>query len=567
MERVWLDSYTEGVPAEIDPDAYPSLVALIDEAIRRFADRPAFENMGVRITFADLDRLATDFAGFLAARGLARGDRIALMMPNVLQYPVALLGALRAGLVVVSTNPLYTARELRHQLADSGARAIVVLENFGHVLEECIGDTEVEHVVVTGLGDMLGFPKSALANFVVRHVKKLVPRFRIDGAVRWGDALAKGRAAVADRGAAAGKVEPSGDDLAFLQYTGGTTGLSKGAMLTHRNMVANILQTDGFLRPFAREGEEVIVTALPLYHIFALTVNCLTYMRFGAMGLLIANPRDMPGFVKTLKGVRFTAITGVNTLFNGLMNTGGFAELDFSSLRISVGGGMAVQSAVAERWKRMTGVALLEGYGLTETSPAACMNPMHLADYTGMVGVPMPGTECRVIDEAGNALPTDTPGELCVRGPQVMKGYWNRPEETAAVIDEEGWLRTGDVAQMDARGFFRIVDRKKDMILVSGFNVYPNEVEEVVSQHPEVLEVGAIGVADERSGEVVKIVVVKRSPGLTEESLRAYCEEHLAGYKRPRHVEFAQELPKTNVGKILRRELRERFGRPGPAGE
>ncbi len=566
MERIWLDSYTEGAPHDVDPDAYPSLAALVDEAIARFGDRPAFESMGARITFAELDRLAKDFAGFLnATAGLAAGDRIALMMPNVLQYPVALVGALRAGLVVVNTNPLYTARELRHQLADSGARAIVVLENFGHVLEECIGDTEVEHVVVTGLGDMLGFPKSALANFVVRHVKKLVPRFRIDGAVRWGDALAKGRAAVADRGAAAGKVEPSGDDLAFLQYTGGTTGLSKGAMLTHRNMVANILQTDGFLRPFAREGEEVIVTALPLYHIFALTVNCLTYMRFGAMGLLIANPRDMPGFVKTLKGVRFTAITGVNTLFNGLMNTGGFAELDFSSLRISVGGGMAVQSAVAERWKRMTGVALLEGYGLTETSPAACMNPMHLADYTGMVGVPMPGTECRVIDEAGNALPTDTPGELCVRGPQVMKGYWNRPEETAEVLDDAGWLRTGDVAEMDAGGFFRIVDRKKDMILVSGFNVYPNEVEEVVSQHPEVLEVGAIGVADERSGEVVKIVVVKRSPGLTEESLRAYCEEHLAGYKRPRHVEFAQELPKTNVGKILRRELREQFGRPGPA--
>ena len=566
MERIWLDSYTEGAPHDVDPDACPSLAALVDEAIARFGDRPAFESMGVRITFAELDRLAKDFAGFLAASGLAKGDRIALMMPNVLQYPVALVGALRAGLVVVNTNPLYTARELRHQLADSGARAIVVLENFGHVLEECIGDTEVEHVVVTGLGDMLGFPKSALANFVVRHVKKLVPRFRIGGAVRWGDALAKGRAAVADRGTAAGRVELAGGDLAFLQYTGGTTGLSKGAMLTHRNMVANILQTDGFLRPFAREGEEVIVTALPLYHIFALTVNCLTYMRFGGMSLLIANPRDMPGFVKTLEGVRFTAITGVNTLFNGLMNTGGFAELDFSSLRISVGGGMAVQSAVAERWKRMTGVALLEGYGLTETSPAACMNPMHIADYTGMVGVPMPGTECRVIDEAGNALPADTPGELCIRGPQVMKGYWNRPEETAAVIDGEGWLRTGDIAQMDARGFFRIVDRKKDMILVSGFNVYPNEVEEVVSQHPEVLEVGAIGVADEHSGEAVKIVVVKRSPGLTEEALRAYCEEHLAGYKRPRHVEFAHELPKTNVGKILRRELREQFGRPGPAG-
>jgi len=567
MERVWLDSYTEGVPAEIDPDAYPSLVALIDEAIRRFADRPAFENMGVRITFADLDRLATDFAGFLAARGLARGDRIALMMPNVLQYPVALLGALRAGLVVVSTNPLYTARELRHQLADSGARAIVVLENFGHVLEECIGDTEVEHVVVTGLGDMLGFPKSKLVNFVVRYVKKLVPRFRIDGAVRWGDALAMARGAGAGRGAAARNVDPTGEDLAFLQYTGGTTGVSKGAMLTHRNMVANVLQADGFLRPVAREGEEIIVTALPLYHIFALTANCLTYMRFGGMNLLITNPRDMPGFVKTLEGVRFTAMTGVNTLFNGLLNAAGFTGLDFSSLRMTVGGGMAVQSAVARRWKEVTGVALLEAYGLTETSPAACINPLHLADYTGSVGVPVASTECRVIDEAGNELPPGKPGELCIRGPQVMKGYWNRPEETAEVLDDAGWLRTGDVAEMDAGGFFRIVDRKKDMILVSGFNVYPNEVEEVVSQHPEVLEVGAIGVADERSGEVVKIVVVKRSPGLTEESLRAYCEEHLAGYKRPRHVEFAQELPKTNVGKILRRELRERFGRPGPAGE
>ena len=561
MKKIWLDSYTQGTPHEIDPDAYPSLGALVDEAIARFPDRPAFENMGVRITFAELDRLAKDFAGFLATRpGLAKGERIALMMPNVLQYPVALLGALRAGLVVVNTNPLYTARELRHQLADSGARAIVVLENFGHVLEECIDDTEVKHVVVTSLGDMLGFPKSALVNFVVRHVKKLVPRFRIDGVVRWNDALDAGR------GATAGAVELAGGDLAFLQYTGGTTGVSKGAMLTHRNMVANILQADGFLRPFAHEGEEVIVTALPLYHIFALTVNCLTYMRFGAMSVLITNPRDMPGFVKTLKGVPVTAITGVNTLFNGLMNTRGFADLDFSSLRISVGGGMAVQSAVARRWKELIGVALLEGYGLTETSPCACMNPLHLDDYTGSVGVPMPSTECRVIDEAGNELPVNTPGEICIRGPQVMKGYWNRPEDTAAVIDEEGWLRTGDIAEMDAIGFFRIVDRKKDMILVSGFNVYPNEVEEVVSTHPEVLEVGAIGVADELSGEAVKIVVVKRSPGLTEESLRAYCREHLTGYKRPRHIEFAHELPKTNIGKVLRRELREQFARPGPAG-
>ena len=565
MKRVWLDSYTEGTPHDIDPDTYPSLVALIDEAIARFPDRAAFDSMGVRITFAELDRLARDFAGFLVnGAGLAKGDRIALMMPNVLQYPVALIAALRAGLVVVNTNPLYTARELRHQLVDSGARAIVVLENFGHVLEACIDDTEVKHVVVTGLGDMLGFPKSALVNLVVRHVKKLVPPFRIDGASRWKDALASGS------GAAAGAAEVDGDDLAFLQYTGGTTGVSKGAMLTHRNMVANILQADGFLRPFAREGEEVIITALPLYHIFALTVNCLTYMRFGAMSVLITNPRDMPGFVKILKGVpanAITVITGVNTLFNGLMNARGFSDLDFSSLRISVGGGMAVQSAVARRWKEMTGVALLEGYGLTETSPSACMNPLHLDDYTGAVGVPMPSTECRVIDEAGNELPADTPGELCVRGPQVMRGYWNRSADTAAVIDEEGWLRTGDIAEIDGSGFVRIVDRKKDMILVSGFNVYPNEVEEVVANHPDVLEVGAIGVRDELSGEAVKIVVVKRSPGLTEESLREYCREHLTGYKRPRHIEFAQELPKTNVGKVLRRELREQYSRPGPAGE
>ena len=560
MERIWLDSYTEGTPHDIDPDAYLSLVAIIDEAIARFPDRPAFENLGVRITFAELDRLAKDFTGFVSRAGLARGDRIALMMPNVLQYPVALVGALRAGLVVVNTNPLYTVRELRHQLADSGARAIVVLENFGHVLEECIDDTDVEHVVVTGLGDMLSFPKNMLVNFVVRRVKKLVPSFRIDGAVRWEDALASGR------GAAPGEVELIGEDLAFLQYTGGTTGVSKGAMLTHRNMVSSVLQADGFLRPFAHEGEEVIITALPLYHIFALAVNCLTYMRFGAMSVLITNPRDMPGFVRILKGMRFTAITGVNTLFNGLMNTRGFASLDFSPMRISVGGGMAVQSAVAERWKKMTGVALLEGYGLTETSPCACMNPLHFDDYTGAVGVPMPSTECRVVDDGGCALPVDTPGELCIRGPQVMRGYWNRPEETAAAVDDEGWLRSGDIAEMDASGFFRIVDRKKDMILVSGFNVYPNEIEEVVSQHPEVLEVGAIGVADELSGEAVKIVVVKRSPGLTEESLRAYCQEHLTGYKRPRHIEFSDDLPKTNLGKILRRELRERFARPGVAG-
>ena len=559
-ERVWLDSYTDGTPHDINPDTYPSLVAIIDEAIARFPDRPAFENLGVRITFSELDRLAKEFTGYLSRCELRKGDRIALMMPNVLQYPVALVGALRAGLVVVNVNPLYTPRELRHQLADSGARAIVVLENFGHVLEECIDDTGIERVVVTGLGDMLGFPKNVLVNFIVRRVKKLVPPFRIDAAMRWEDALSAGR------GAAVDEVELAGEDLAFLQYTGGTTGVSKGAMLTHRNMVSSVLQADGFLRPFAREGEEVVITALPLYHIFALAVNGLLYMRFGALNVLVTNPRDMPGFVKILKGVRFTVITGVNTLFNGLLNTRGFDKLDFSPLRISVGGGMAVQSAVAERWKKTTGVALLEGYGLTETSPCACMNPLHFEDYTGTVGVPMPSTECRLVDDAGNPSPADTPGELCIRGPQVMRGYWNRPEETAAAIDEEGWFRSGDIAEMDGRGFFRIVDRKKDMILVSGFNVYPNEVEEVVAHHPEVQEVGAIGVPDELSGEAVKVVVVKRSPSLTEESLRAYCEEHLTGYKRPRHIEFADDLPKTNVGKILRRELREQFGSPGRAG-
>ena len=435
-----------------------------------------------------------------------------------------------------------------------------MLENFARELEECIDETDVRHVVVTGLGDMLGFPKSLLVNFVVRHVKRMVPPFRIDGAIRWQEALDAGS------GTRAGEVKLGGGDLAFLQYTGGTTGVSKGAMLTNRNMVACILQMDAFLRPFAREGEDVIVTALPLYHIFALTANCITYMRFGGMNLLITNPRDMKGFVKTLTGARFSAITGVNTLFNGLLNTKGFADLDFSSLRISVGGGMAVQSAVAHRWKDLTGVALLEGYGLTETAPAACMNPFHFDDYTGTVGVPMPSTECLVIDENGYELSADTPGELCIRGPQVMAGYWNRPDETRAVIDGEGWLRTGDIAEIDARGFVRIVDRKKDMILVSGFNVYPNEVEEVVSKHPDVLEVGAIGVPDELSGEAVKIVVVKRSPALTEESLQSFCRENLTGYKCPRYIEFADDLPKTNIGKILRRELRERFARPGPAG-
>ena len=479
------------------------------------------------------------------------------MMPNLLQYPIALFGALRAGLTVVNTNPLYTERELEHQLTDSGASAIVIVENFAHVLADCIERTPVRHVVLTRMGDMLPFPKSLVVNLVVKYVKKLVPAHNLDRPTDFKDALLRGQAL------GFSSVDVGPEDLAFLQYTGGTTGVAKGAMLTHANMVANVQQASAWLAPFIGEGEERVVTALPLYHIFALTANCMTFMRFGGHNILITNPRDMPGFIKEIRELGFTVITGVNTLFNGLLNTPGIEAVDFSRLKIALGGGMAVQRSVAERWKAATGNVLLEAYGLTETSPAACINPLDLEEYNGCIGLPIPSTDACVRDDDGKTLGTGEAGELCIRGPQVMKGYWQRPEETDKVLDSDGWLSTGDVAEMTPEGYFRIVDRKKDMILVSGFNVYPNEIEDVVASHPGVLEVGAIGIPDEGSGEAVKIVVVKKDPGLTEESLKDFCKEQLTNYKRPRHVAFVSELPKTNVGKILRRELRDLYGNKG----
>ena len=508
--------------------------------------------MGKVLTYGDVDRLSRNFGSWLRnVAKLEKGDRIAIMLPNVLQYPIAIFGALRAGLTVVNTNPMYTARELRHQLHDSGASAIVVLDNFAATLADVLHDTPIKNVITTGLGDLLGFPKSAAVNLMLRHVKKLVPPFSIPHARRFNAVLAAGARKPPP------KTEIGHGDIAFLQYTGGTTGVAKGAMLTHGNMVANMQQSSAWLGRTTREGEEVIVTAIPLYHIFALTANCLVFMKFGGLNHLITNPRDMAGFVKILKGIRFTAITGVNTLFNGLLNTPGFDRIDFSALHLTLGGGMAVQRAVAERWKQITGVTLVEAYGLTETSPAACMNPLDLSEYNGSIGLPIPSTDASIQDDNGRELGVGEVGELCIRGPQVMKGYWQRPEETAKVLTADGWLHTGDIARMDANGYFSIVDRKKDMILVSGFNVYPNEIEDVVAQCPGVLEVAAVGVPDEKSGEVVKIVVVRKDPTLTAETLKEHCKANLTGYKQPRCIEFRDSLPKTNVGKILRRELRE----------
>ncbi len=550
-ERPWLANYPAGVPAEIDADAYPSIVAVLEDAIARFRDRPAFSSFGKVITYAELDRLSARFAAYLRGElGLARGDRVAIMMPNCLQYPISTFGILRAGLTVVNVNPLYTARELDHQLRDSGAKAIVVVDNFGHTVEEVFEKSPLEHVVSTGLGDMVGGAKGAIMNFVVKHVKKMVPPYSLPGAVRFRDALAAGA-----RHPAPSDPIDSGD-IAFLQYTGGTTGVAKGAMLTHRNLVANMEQAAAWVGGNLRPGEEVIITALPLYHIFSLTANGLVFTKFGGLNHLITNPRDMPGFVKELKKTRFTAITGVNTLFNGLLHAEGFDQVDFSSLRLTLGGGMAVQRAVAERWKQVTGCTLVEAYGLTETSPAACINPMDLPAYNGSIGLPIPSTDACLKDDEGRIVAMGEVGELCLKGPQVMKGYWNRPDETAATIDADGWLHTGDMARMDERGFFYIVDRKKDMILVSGFNVYPNEVEDVLAGMPGVLEVAVVGAPDEHSGEVVKAVIVRKDPALTAEAVKAYAREYLTGYKRPHIVEFRTELPKTNVGKILRRELR-----------
>ena len=553
LERPWLQSYPAGVPAEIDVDEFRSVAAVFDASVAKFRDRPAYSNFGKVLTYGEADVLVTQFAAYLLGElQLKKGDRVALMMPNCLQYPIATFGVLRAGLTVVNVNPLYTARELKHQLVDSGASVLVVVDNFGDTVQQVIADTPVKQVVTTGLGDMLGFPKGAIVNFVLKYVKKMVPDYRIRGAVRFKEALRLGSRHTLPA------VSVDHDDIAFLQYTGGTTGVAKGAMLTHRNLVANMQQASAWIAASnVKPGEEVIITALPLYHIFSLTANGLVFMKLGGLNYLITNPRDMKGFIKELKGIRFTAITGVNTLFNGLLNTPGFEEVDFSALKITLGGGMAVQRAVAEKWKKLTGVTLVEAYGLTETSPAACINPLDLAEYNGAIGLPIPSTDACVKDDDGKTLANGEVGELCIRGPQVMKGYWQRPDETAKAIDADGWLHTGDMARMDEKGFFYIVDRKKDMILVSGFNVYPNEVEDVIAMMPGVLEVAAVGVPNEKSGEVVKVVIVRKDPNLTEEQVKEFARANLTGYKHPRIVEFRTELPKTNVGKILRRELRD----------
>ena len=553
QERPWLQSYPSGVPAEIDVEEFRSVAAVFDASVAKFRDRPAYSNFGKVLTYGEADALVTRFAAYLLGElQLKKGDRVALMMPNCLQYPIATFGVLRAGLTVVNVNPLYTARELKHQLDDAGAVALVVVDNFGDTVQQVIADTPVKHVITTGLGDMLGFPKGALVNFVLKYVKKMVPEYRIHGAVRFREALRLGSRHQLPA------VDVSHDDIAFLQYTGGTTGVAKGAMLTHRNLVANMQQASEWISASRVEpGKEVIITALPLYHIFSLTANGLVFMKLGGLNHLITNPRDMKGFVKELRHTRFTAITGVNTLFNGLLNTPGFDQVDFSSLKVTLGGGMAVQRAVAERWKQLTGTTLVEAYGLTETSPAACINPLDLAEYNGAIGLPIPSTDACVKDDDGNLLATGEVGELCIRGPQVMKGYWQRPDETAKTIDADGWLHTGDMARMDEKGFFYIVDRKKDMILVSGFNVYPNEVEDVIAMMPGVLEVAAVGAPSEKSGEVVKVVIVKKDPNLTEEQVKEFARANLTGYKHPRIVEFRKELPKSNVGKILRRELRD----------
>ena len=550
MDRIWLKSYPKGVDAEIDINAYASIRDVFDRVVEQFGPRPAYTCMGRSISFAELDARSAAFGAFLQGRGLRKGVRVALMMPNILQYPVCLFGILRAGCTVVNTNPLYTPRELEHQLTDSGAEMIVVVENFAHTVQEVVGRTAIKQVIVTSIGELLGW-KGLLVDFVLRHVKKLIPAWSLPGSMRLSDALAAGSRRKLEH------LPITHEDIAFLQYTGGTTGVAKGAMLLHRNIVANLLQAGAWVKPFLGDERHVILTPLPLYHIFSLTANCLVFMTLGAENVLITNPRDIPGFVKEMGKHRFTAFTGVNTLFNALLNNPDFAKLDFSSLRMTLGGGMAVQRAVAERWKQVTGVPLIEAYGLTETSPAATMNPLDLPEYNGAIGLPIPSTDVVLRDDAGRDVPLGQPGEICIKGPQVMAGYWQRPDETVKVLDANGWLATGDVGVMDDRGFVRIVDRKKDMILVSGFNVYPNEIESVVVTHAGVLECAAIGVPDAKSGEAVKLFVVRKDPSLTADALLAHCRAQLTGYKCPREVEFRDELPKSNVGKILRRELRD----------
>jgi long-chain acyl-CoA synthetase len=552
VEKIWLKSYPPGVPAEANIHEFANIREILERSCKKFAALPAFTCMDATITYADLDRLSRNFGSWLQnVAGLQKGDRVAIMMPNVLQYPVVLFGALRAGFTVVNCNPLYTPRELEHQLNDSGAQAIVLLENFAKTLQEVIGKTKVRKVVMSQLGDMLGFPKSLIVNYVVKHKKKLVPKWEIPATTPFKSALSEGsRHAL---------IEPplTHDDIAFLQYTGGTTGVSKGAMLTHGNIVSNLQQSSAWISGKMREGKEVIITALPLYHIFALTSSCLSNMKIGAHNVLITNPRDMPNFVKELGKYRFTSLSGVNTLFSALMNTPGFAQLDFSALKVSLGGGMAVQRAVAERWKKTTGHPLLEAYGLTETSPGATANPLVDGfEYNGTAGLPMPSTIVTIRDDDARILPLGETGEICIAGPQVMKGYWNRPDETAKVMTADGAFRTGDIGLMTPDGYVKIVDRKKDMILVSGFNVYPNEVEDVIAMMPGVLEVCAVAAPDEHSGEIVRAVIVRKDPALTKEQVIEHCRKQLTGYKVPKIVEFWKELPKTNVGKVLRREVK-----------
>jgi long-chain acyl-CoA synthetase len=558
MERFWLKNYPPGVPADVDVDQYSSLVQLMEDGFAKHASRDAYAFMERHYTFADIDRHSAAFGAWLQSLGLERGARVAIMMPNVVQYPIVVAGVLRAGHIVVNVNPLYTPRELEHQLKDSGAEVIVILENFAATLQQVIARTQVKHVVVASIGDLLGFPKGAIVNFAVRKVKKLVPAFSLPGHLRFNEVLDTGSRCRLD------PVQVGPQDVAFLQYTGGTTGVSKGATLTHRNLVANVLQLEAWVQPALTDTSRgplpeqlVYVCALPLYHVFALTVNCLGGIRLGSLNVLIANPRDIAGFVKELSRYRFNVIPGVNTLYNALAENPDFQKLDFSSLRISNGGGMAVQRAVAEKWLKLTGVPIIEGYGLSETSPVATCNPIQSREYNGTIGLPFPNTEIAILDDAGQPVPLGQAGEIAIRGPQVMAGYWNRPDETAKVMTPDGFFKSGDIGIMDERGYTRIVDRKKDMIIVSGFNVYPNEVEGVVAMHPGVLECAAVGVPDAKSGEAVKVFVVRRDPSLTEAALAEYCKQQLTGYKKPKFIEFRDQLPKTNVGKILRRELRD----------
>lgn len=547
----WFKQYPEGIPHEIDPDHYSSLVELMDICFKEYANLPAMENMGKVFTYSELEAQVNYMASYFQNHtGLEKGDRIAIQMPNLLQYPVAMFATLKCGLVVVNINPLYTAAEMKHQILDAGVRAIVIVENFAFNLEKILADTPIEYVITTQIGDLFGGLKKVITNFVVKRIKKMVPAFSLPTAITFNDALAKGKQQ------AFRPVEMTGQDLAFLQYTGGTTGVAKGAMLTHRNLAANLEQVSGWLEVKLEKGKDIVITALPLYHIFALTCNCFTMFKYGAHNVLITNPRDMPAFIKEMGKHRFTVITGVNTLYNGLLNQAAFAKLDFSKLKMAIGGGMAVQHAVAEKWFEITGAPLAEGYGLTETSPVLTVNPLNGNHKIGSIGVPMPSTEVKFLDDDGNEVGFNEPGELCAKGPQVMKGYWEKPEETATVMDGE-WFKTGDIATLDEEGFVRIVDRKKEMILVSGFNVYPNEIEDALGAHPKVLEVGAIGVPSKRSTEAVKVFIVKKDESLTEEEIRAYSKENLTAYKCPRYIEFCSELPKSNVGKILRRILKE----------